>query len=70
VIQREVILRLLLKILQHAFVVDVYPARGVYIDCFELAIDSIFVLQSMCNHFELQRPDCTQYQVVFSEWSK
>ena len=53
VIQRQVIVRFLLKILQHSFVVDVYPARRCHIDRFELAIDPIFVLQAMGDYIEL-----------------
>src|SRR5210317_2177003 len=64
VIQREVVVRLALKITEHLRITAFHPARGRDVNGFEQAFDLVFVAQPVCDDVELQRPDGAENQII------
>ena len=65
VIQRQIIMCLALKVLQHFGVSYRHPARRGHVDSFELALYFVFILQAMRYDFELQRTDRAKMRSLF-----
>ena len=66
-IERQVVLRLLFELGQLAGVIALYPAGRRHIHGLELALDLVFIAQSVRYDIELQRPNRAENQVVVAQ---
>ena len=64
VVQGEITAQFYLEFLEFFVVAAGDPARRINVDRFKLAVDTIFILEPVSNHVELQNTDCTKDQVI------
>ena len=67
VIERQVVMRLLAKILEHIVIFGLHPACRRDIDRLELALDLVLVLETVRHNVELQGPDGAEDKVVVTQ---
>ena len=63
-IQRQIVVGFALEFRQHLLIVTFHPARSRNVDVFELALNVVFIPQTMRNDIELQWPHGTENQVI------
>ena len=69
-VQSKIVMRLLFELCQHLLIVCLYPPGRGDADGFELAVNFVFIFQSMSNDLELQGANCAKYQLIVSQWLK